>query len=76
VSPADLACDPGVLAEVAAGVARANERLSRVEQIKAWQLLDTEWLPRGEEPTPTSKLRRRPIERKYAEVIEQLYLAD
>ena len=72
-STAEIAADPRVQAEVAAGVERANARLARVEQIKAWTLLDTEWLPGGDELTPTSKLKRKPIETKYAAEIEALY---
>jgi long-subunit acyl-CoA synthetase (AMP-forming) len=70
---ASLAADPRVRAEVAAGVALANERLARVEQIKAWDLLEVEWLPGGDELTPTAKLRRKPIENKYADRIDALY---
>ncbi len=51
-STAEIAADERVLAEIAAGVAQANERLARVEQIKAYRLLDTEWLPGGDEITP------------------------
>jgi long-subunit acyl-CoA synthetase (AMP-forming) len=74
VDIATLAADPRVLAEVAAGVAVANDRLARVEQIKAWDLLEVEWLPGGDELTPTAKLRRKPIEKKYADRIETLYV--
>ncbi|HZE66376.1 MAG TPA: long-chain fatty acid--CoA ligase [Sporichthyaceae bacterium] len=70
---ATLAADPRVLAEVAAGVAVANDRLARVEQIKAWDLLEVEWLPGGDELTPTAKLRRKPIEKKYGDRIDSLY---
>jgi long-chain acyl-CoA synthetase len=59
--------------EIEQAVARANERLSRVEQIKRFRLLDDEWLPGGEELTPTMKLKRRPIAEKYASVIDELY---
>jgi long-chain acyl-CoA synthetase len=59
--------------EVAAAVERANERLSRVEQIKRYELLHDEWLPGGDELTPTMKLKRRPIAEKYREAIERLY---
>jgi len=65
--------DPAVEAEIAAAVDAANERLSRVEQIKRFKLLSGEWTPGGEELTPTMKLKRRPIERKYAAEIEGLY---
>jgi long-chain acyl-CoA synthetase len=60
-------------AEVERGVAAANEQLARVEQIKRYTILDTEWQPGGEELTPTMKLKRKPIHQKYAEEIEALY---
>jgi long-subunit acyl-CoA synthetase (AMP-forming) len=65
--------DPAVVAEIATAVDEANARLSRVEQIKRYEILDGEWLPGGEELTPTMKLKRRPIERKYEAEIEALY---
>ncbi len=68
-----LASNPLVVAEVAAGVERANARLSRIEQIKRYELLGSEWMPGGDELTPTMKLKRKPIAEKYETVIEQLY---
>ncbi len=65
--------DPAVAEEIAEAVDAANARLSRVEQIKRYKLLSGEWLPGGEELTPTMKLKRRPIERKYEAEIEALY---
>ncbi len=65
--------DEAVIEEIAAAVDAANARLSRVEQIKYFKVLDGEWLPGGDELTPTLKLKRRPIERKYAQEIEALY---
>jgi long-chain acyl-CoA synthetase len=67
--------DPAVAEEIAKAVEAANARLSRVEQIKRYEVLDGEWLPGGEELTPTMKLKRRPIERKYEAEIEALYAA-
>jgi long-subunit acyl-CoA synthetase (AMP-forming) len=72
-SPAALASDPGVRDEVAAGVARANAQLSRVEQIKRFEILPTDWEPGGDELTPTMKLKRKPIAAKYEPEIERLY---
>jgi long-chain acyl-CoA synthetase len=65
--------DPRVLEDVTAGVARANAQLSLPEQIQRWTLLDAQWLPGGDELTPTMKLQRRPIMAKYAAAIEALY---
>jgi long-subunit acyl-CoA synthetase (AMP-forming) len=70
---AELSGDPALRAAVTDGVARANERLARVEQIKRHALLDVEWLPGGEELTPTMKLKRKPIAARYAAEIEALY---
>jgi long-chain acyl-CoA synthetase len=72
-SLAELACDPQVLAEVAAGVAAANQRLARVQQVKRWRLLPVEWTAETEELTPTLKLKRRVVHAKYADVIDSLY---
>ena len=65
--------NPEVLERVQAEVDAANDRLSRVEQIKRFALLEEEWLPGGDELTPTMKLKRKPIGEKYAERIEELY---
>jgi long-subunit acyl-CoA synthetase (AMP-forming) len=65
--------NPEVAARVQAEVDAANDRLSRVEQIKRFALLEEEWLPGGDELTPTMKLKRKPIAEKYADWIEQLY---
>ena len=65
--------EPVVLAEVAAGVDRANFHLSRVEQIKRFKVLPCDWAPAGDELTPTMKLKRKPISEKYAAEIDALY---
>jgi long-chain acyl-CoA synthetase len=72
-SPATLAKDETVQAAVAEGVARANEQLARVEQIKSFTVLPVDWEPGGDELTPTMKLKRKPIAEKYAAEIEALY---
>ena len=54
-------------------VAAANAELSRVEQVKRIAIIDADWLPGGDELTPTMKLKRKPIQQKYASEIEQLY---
>jgi long-subunit acyl-CoA synthetase (AMP-forming) len=72
-APADLCHDPGVRAIVEAAVEQANSQLSRAEQIKRFAILPVDWEPGGDELTPTSKLRRKPIAAKYAAVIDSLY---
>jgi long-chain acyl-CoA synthetase len=72
-SLAELAADENVIAAVQEGVDEANSKLSRVEQIKKFKLLPTDWAPGGDELTPTMKLKRKPIADKYADEIEALY---
>ena len=60
---------------VKAAVAKGNAKLSRVEQVKRFLIVDTSWDPGGDELTPTMKLKRRPIAQKYAAEIERLYAA-
>ncbi|MFN3258773.1 MAG: AMP-dependent synthetase/ligase [Ilumatobacter sp.] len=69
----DLAKDPEVIAEVQAGVDRANERFARVEQIKRFTLIGEEWMPDSDMLTPTSKLKRRGVNARYADEIEAMY---
>jgi long-chain acyl-CoA synthetase len=72
-SPDELVEDERVLEAVQNEVAAANDQLARVEQIKKFKLLPTEWEPGGDELTPTMKLKRKPIAEKYGEEIEALY---
>jgi long-chain acyl-CoA synthetase len=65
--------EEAVEAEVQRGVDAANEQLARVEQIKKFTVLETEWEPGGDELTPTMKLKRKPIHQKYEREIEALY---
>jgi long-chain acyl-CoA synthetase len=68
-----LARDDQVRAAVAEGIEAANARLARVEQIKKFHIVEGDWLPGGDELTPTMKLKRKPIDQKYAAEIEALY---
>ena len=68
-----LAHDERMRAAVQEGVDAANAKLARVEQIKKFTIVEGDWLPGGDELTPTMKLKRRPIDRKYADAIEAMY---
>jgi long-chain acyl-CoA synthetase len=70
---ADLAAKPEILAMAQEAVDKANARLSRPEQVKAFELLPVEWTAESEELTPTLKLKRRVVHTKYADVIDRLY---
>lgn len=70
---AQLAQHPAMLQMAQQAVDAANERLSRPEQVKAWELLPVEWTAESEELTPTLKLKRRVVHTKYADVLDRLY---
>jgi long-subunit acyl-CoA synthetase (AMP-forming) len=74
--PADLDSlveNEKVIEAVQKEVDAANEHMARVEQIKKFKILPTEWEPGGDELTPTMKLKRKPISEKYKDEIEALY---
>lgn len=50
-----------------------NVQFSHVEQVKKFELLDSEWTVDGGELTPTMKLKRKKIMEKYKEVIDRIY---
>ena len=52
---------------------RVNKKFARVEQIKKFFLLDTQLTAEDEELTPTMKLKRKLVEKKYAPQIEAMY---
>ncbi len=69
----ELAADEVLIAAIQGGVDEANAKMARVEQIKKFRILPTDWAPGGDELTPTMKLKRKPIAEKYEEEIEGLY---
>ena len=54
-------------------VTDVNVRLARVEQIKDFRLLDTDFSPESGELTYTLKLKRRVIESRHAALIAAMY---
>jgi long-subunit acyl-CoA synthetase (AMP-forming) len=68
-----LAHNDDMRAAVQEGVDAANAKLARVEQIKKFTIVSGDWAPGGDELTPTMKLKRKPIDQKYAAEISALY---
>jgi long-chain acyl-CoA synthetase len=54
-------------------VERVNRKFARVEQIKKFWLLDTQLSAEDDELTPTMKLKRKLVEKKYAARIDAMY---
>ncbi|WP_374436158.1 long-chain fatty acid--CoA ligase [Inhella sp.] len=72
---ASLTRAPQVLALIQAEVERVNQEFARVEQVKAFRLLETQLSAEDEELTPTMKLKRSFVQKKYADLIESMYRA-
>jgi long-chain acyl-CoA synthetase len=70
---ADAAAHPRIRDEAARAVDAGNARLSRVEQVKRWTLLDHEWDSATGELTPTLKLKRPVITERYRPDVDRLY---
>lgn len=70
---ASLTRHADVLALIGQQVEQANGKLSRVEQIKSFRIIDQLLTAEDEELTPTMKLKRRVIATKYAALIEGMY---
>jgi long-subunit acyl-CoA synthetase (AMP-forming) len=68
-----LSGDDRVRAEIQKAVDTVNAQVSNVEAIKKFTVLSEDWLPGGEELTPTMKLKRKPIAQKYAAQIDAMY---
>jgi long-subunit acyl-CoA synthetase (AMP-forming) len=69
----ELAHSDAVRAAIQAGVDTANATLARVEQVKKFVIVEGDWLPGGDELTPTMKLKRKPIAEKYDGDIAGMY---
>jgi long-chain acyl-CoA synthetase len=70
---ASLTRSAEVQALIQAEVERVNKKFARVEQIKKFFLLDTRLTAEDEELTPTMKLKRKLVEKKYAPQIDAMY---
>ncbi len=58
---------------IASEIEAANRKFARVEQVKKFKLLETQLTAEDEELTPTMKLKRSFVQKKYAEMIDGMY---
>ncbi len=61
----ELAAEPAVIATQFRRGSTGPTKLARVEQIKKFTIIPGDWVPGGDELTPTIKLKRKPIAEKY-----------
>ncbi|MEW6262156.1 MAG: AMP-binding protein [Thermodesulfobacteriota bacterium] len=70
---ADLTQNPEIKKLIEREVAKVNQTVSRVEAIKKFALLPRRFYEEDGDVTPTKKVKRRALEKRYADVIESLY---
>ncbi|MGI5130143.1 AMP-dependent synthetase/ligase [Pseudonocardia sp. CA-107938] len=70
---AELVDDPELRAEVQKAVDDANTQVSRAEQIREFRILPVDFTEEGGEMTPSLKVKRAVVAKKYADVIEGIY---
>jgi long-chain acyl-CoA synthetase len=76
-SPYESFVSSGPVRELIDGyIAQANKQLERWETIKRFAILPAELTVDEGEVTPSQKVRRRAVEKKYAEVLDSLYDKD
>jgi long-chain acyl-CoA synthetase len=71
--PPTGAADDPVRRELSRWVDEINRRVTRVEQVKRFAVLEREWDADSDEMTPTMKLKRQAVLDKFNEEIDRLY---
>jgi len=75
-SRAELIAKPEVNKLIEQEIAAQMRDYARVEQIRKFKLLETEWSQVTGELTPTMKVKRKIVNQKYAGEIESMYPKD
>jgi len=72
-TPSDIASHEGVHKKLSEEIDHLNQSFGKWEQIKKFTLIPEEWTVEGGQMTPTLKLKRRFISKKYAAEIADFY---
>lgn len=70
---ADLLTNPLVLKKFQVEIEKINKTLNEYECIKRFRAVEEEWSPTSGELSPTLKLKRSVINKKYAQIIDEIY---
>jgi len=70
---ADLTQNPDIKKLIEGEVSKVNKTLSQVETIKKFELLPRRFYEEDGDVTPTKKVKRRFLEKRYADLIEKMY---
>jgi long-chain acyl-CoA synthetase len=72
-TPADLADDPELIADIQRAVDDANQAVSRAESVRRFRILPADFTEASGQLTPSLKVRRNVVAKDYAADIEALY---
>lgn len=73
MTPRQYCSDPRIVDLFERQIAAATNGLGKFETVKKFRLIENEMTVGGGELTPTMKLRRRVVDQKYKEVIDEMY---
>lgn len=73
VDPSEIHRHETVVRKVREVIAEANRRVSRVENVRRFAILERDFTIEDDEITPTLKVRRKTIEARYKDVLDRMY---
>ena len=76
MGPAEYCRDKRIIDLYSRQIEAVTEGLGKFETVKKFRLLERELTVEGGELTPTMKLRRRAVDEKYKELIDEMYAED
>jgi len=69
----DLTQNPQIRSLINQEISKVNKTLSQVESVKKFALLPRRFYEEDGDVTPTKKVKRRALEKRYRDLIESLY---
>ncbi len=69
----ELTRHPDIVGLIEAHVAEVNQELANVEQVKQFRILPEDFSVENGTITPTMKIKRKPINERYSDLIEEMY---
>ena len=69
----DLIKKPKVIARYQEEVDKYNEQLGQISKVKVFRLVCESWTPETGELSPTQKLKRKVLMKKYSHLVEEIY---
>jgi long-chain acyl-CoA synthetase len=71
--PQAMAADPKIHEALQREVDQANSRFARIEQVKKFTVLEQDLSQEAGELTPTMKVKRNVVEKRYADTFASMY---